>query len=292
MTANGMNSLAALGCAKAEALRVEPAADRCSQAHSDERFLLSCSTGIYPSPEVEGVGVELSSGDDGEVTWGAILDWMRSAGIRVLHCWVEFDGSRLARAVWLDEEEPTVWLDVPAVAPQRRDNVGWGLAFVRYADAALLALSRHFTAGPPPTIPRTTDEAALEASGGEPAPPPMAYVLLPEGVRPASRDRLWIEIGYFFAEGGDALAKRWLGLEQGELMSLQAAGVREVQRWVKAVHFAGEGNEVGEDRQLQAVALMGLGRKVFDSAVRHPKRFLDTWPENDGEGLLIAFEIP
>jgi hypothetical protein len=195
--------------------------------------------------------------------------------------------------VWLADAEAEIWLDVPATVPVRDDIVGWGLALVRYADAGLLALSRHFSAGPPPTIPRTEDEAVLEASGTEPGPPPMAYVLLPENLKPATRNRLWEEIDFFFAEGDEALTKRWLGLPQEEFVALQAAGVREVQRWMRAAYRAEDvSDDGGQDRQLQAVVLMGLGRKVYDSAVRSPKCFLDTWPDNDGEALLTAFGMP
>ncbi|MFT3889665.1 MAG: hypothetical protein QM713_16090 [Arachnia sp.] len=235
---------------------------------------------------------DISTDLGGEPTWVPILEWMRRAGLRVLHVEVDFSGNFPAKAVWLEGAEPTVWIDIPAVVPARKDIVGWGLAFIRHVDAGLLALSRHFGAGPPPTVPRTEDEELLEASGTEPSPAPLSYTLLPEKMKPASRNRLWEEIDFFFAEGREAYGVRWRGLGEEERLALQAAGTREIQRWVNAAARAAVADEEGWDRQLQAFMLLGLGRAAYDAAVRNPKRHIDMWPENDGDWLQVVFEIP
>lgn len=53
-----------------------------------------------------------------------------------------------------------------------------------------------------------------------------------------------------------------------------------------------EGEDYAKDREFQSVALMSLGREVFEEALRDPGRFLDVWPEEvDVEIFLIALEI-
>ncbi|QXT62465.1 hypothetical protein [Tessaracoccus palaemonis] len=275
-------------------MQVEHSGHVASPTDEDKFFLLGWEMAVYPDREVKRSLEASTKASEPEQPWPEVLEWLASvSGLSGVLVDLDFVSRRATRAFWVENWCEGVWIDVAARPPLRRDPVGWGLAFARYGDAALLALSRHFDAGPPPLVPRSPEERELELSGTEPAPPALAFTILPEHVRPASRAKIWEEIDFYLAHGQEALNARWAEMDPKVSMSLQAAGVREVDRWVAAAASVEE-PACGAERELQATLLMGLGRKKFDAAVRNPAKYLDEWPEqdnNDGESLLIAFEI-
>lgn len=257
---------------------------------SPEVFNLAAYT-VGADPEVmRGRVISKEPGSE-PFPWPEIEPWMRQARLVTLQIAVHFGGSTPTMGQWIDENGRRLWVDVVGVRPRGVDATAWGLAVVRHGDVALRALSRCFEIGPAPTIPRTTEESQLEVVGSEPIPAEVVLVILPEQVRPASRARLWEELEVFLAGGAVGLHERWQLLDGAETVGLQAAGVREVQRWVRAARSATSDNDP-HDRVLQAVHLMALGRAEYDRAVRSPRRYLDRWPENAGEELLTVFGIP
>lgn len=212
---------------------------------------------------------------------------MERAGLGALSVQIVFGGSGRAKAVWVDNADDRVFVDV-FVSDADAASLPASLVCLRYLDAALFALAAHFDAGPAPKARRTTAEEALEAS----VPPVVLgqLPLLPERMEPANRDRLWEEIDAFVADP-DGYLDRWAWLEPEEMLRVRAAGILETERWVAAAASV-EGDDFAADREFQSVALMSLGREVFEEALREPARFLDVWPEEvDVEVFLIALEI-
>lgn len=263
---------------------------RPSSAPAPDVFNLSAFT-EGADPEVTRGRIVSKEPGPGPFPWPEIEPWMGKVRLRSLQVAVHFGGAKPTMAQWLDEGERRLWVDVAGLRPHLNNRTAWGLALIRHCDAALLALSRYFGVEPPPAIPRMSEEAQLEASESEPVPAEMVMVVLPESVRPASRARLWEELRVFLADGPGALQEHWQSMDGASYVSLQASGVREIQRWVKAARSVTSDDDP-YDRVLQAVHLIALGRGEYDRAVRSPKRYLDHWPENGGEELLTVFGIP
>lgn len=225
-------------------------------------------------------------GDDRRV-WPELALWMERAGLSALIVHIAFGGSGRGKAVWIDNADDRVSVDV-FVSDADAASLPVSLVSLRYLDEALVALAAHFDAGPAPKARRTAAEEALEASV-----PPVAVgelPLLPERMEAASRDRLWEEIDAFVADA-DGYLERWAWLEPEDMLRVRAAGILESERWVAAAASV-EGDDYARDREYQSVALMSLGREVFEEALREPARFLEVWPEEvDVETFLIALEI-
>lgn len=270
-------------------MQIETQREPSRPERSPEVFLLSAYT-WGDDPEIKR-GREVSSDPPGAFPWPEIELWMRGADLTALIVAVNFGGSAPTMAKWISERERSLWVDVLTLRPRTTDRAGWGLAVVRAGDAALRALTRTFGLSPISPIPRTAEETELEATGSETPMGELVVVVLPERVKPATRARLWEELEVFLTDGSDSLSARWQALDGAGLIGLQAAGVREVQRWVNAASRIADEDDP-HDRMLQAVLIMAEGRTTYDRAVRNPARFLDTWPENTGEALLSLFGVP
>lgn len=224
-------------------------------------------------------------GDDRNL-WPEMALWMERAGLSTVIVDVVFGSPGRGKAVWIDNSDDRVFVEVFVLNADAA--LPASLVGLRYLDAAMVGLAAHFDAGPAPMVRRTAAEEALEAS----VPPVVLgeVPLLPERMEPASRGRLWEEIDAFVADP-DGYLERWAWLDPEDMLRVRAAGIKETERWVAAAASV-EGEDYAKDREFQSVALMSLGREVFEEALRDPGRFLDVWPEEvDVEIFLIALEI-
>lgn len=191
-------------------------------AFEPDVFNLSAFT-VGADPEVTRGRLVSKEPGVGAFAWPEIEPWMRHARLVTLQVAVHFGGSTPTMAQWIDEGGRRLWVDVAAERPAEGGAVAWGLALIRNCDVVLRALSRYFGIDPAPLVPRTVEEAALEAAGSEPIPRDVTLVVLPERVKPASRVRVWEALELLVRNDMPAFHQRWRDLDGASLVALQAA---------------------------------------------------------------------